>query len=118
MKISSKWFVYKLLENEQQQEVVKLVRFKRLAPNQVESYKENHRLKEEQVYEKMYPDCQQYFEIMKLFKLSLLITPCAANVERGFSILTLLHTKQQNSLSPFSLDQLMRIVLLGDEKPD
>ena len=66
----------------------------------------------------MYPARQLYSEIMKLFKLSLPITPSTANVERGFFVLTLLHTKQQNSLSPSSLDQLMRIVLLGDEKPD
>ena len=61
-----------------------MVRSKSLAPNLVELYKENHPLKVEQVYEKMYPDRQQYSEIMKLFKLLFLITPSTANVERGF----------------------------------
>lgn len=55
----------KLLENEQHDDVARLVGSKSLPPNQVSIYKENHPLKEEQVYEKMYPDRQQYPEIIK-----------------------------------------------------
>lgn len=56
----------KLLENEQQEDVARLVSSKSLAPNQVSVYRENHPLKVEQVYEKMCPDRQRYPEIMKL----------------------------------------------------
>ena len=35
---------------------------------------------------------------MKLFKISLLINPSTTNVEKGFSVLTLLSTKQRNAL--------------------
>ena len=55
---------------------------------------------------------------MKLLKFALLITPSTAYVERGFSILTLLVTKQRNSLTPKSIDRLMRLVLLGPEEID
>ena len=48
---------------------------------------------------------------MKLFKLSLLIPPSTVNVEKGFSVLTMLDTKYRNILSN-SLDKLMRFVLL------
>ena len=56
----------KLLENEQQQDLARLVSSKSLAPNQLAIYKESHPLKAEQFYEKMYSDCHQYPEIMKL----------------------------------------------------
>ena len=39
--------------------------------------------------------------------ISLLITPSSANVEKGFSVLTLLLTKLQNALAPKSLDKLL-----------
>ena len=55
---------------------------------------------------------------MILFKFSLLITMSTANVERGFSVLGLLATKQRNCLSQSTLDKLMRIVLLGPENFD
>ena len=58
----------------------------------------------------------EYPELMILFKFSLLITPSTANVERGFSVLGLLATKQRNCLSPSTLDKLMRIILIGPEK--
>ena len=61
----------------------------------------------------MYVDRDFYPELMKLLKLALLITPSTANVERGFSVLTLLVTKHRNSLAPKSIDRLMRLVLLG-----
>ena len=50
-------------------------------------------------------------DFMKLFKLSLLIPPSTVNVEKGFSVLTMLDTKYRNILSN-SLDKLMRFVLL------
>ena len=53
---------------------------------------------------------------MKLLGFTLLITPGTADVERGFSILTLLCTKQRNRLSPKNIDCLMRIILLRPEK--
>ena len=56
--------------------------------------------------------------MMEIFKFSLLITPSTANVERGFSVLALLSTKQRNSLSPESLDMLMHLVLIGPKKFD
>ena len=55
---------------------------------------------------------------MILFKFSLLITMSTANIERGFSVLGLLATKQRNCLSQSTLDKLMRIVLLGPENFD
>ena len=63
----------------------------------------------------MFLERDQYSELLKLFKYSLLITPSTANVERGFSVLGLLVTKQQNSLSPKSIDWLMRLNLIGSD---
>ena len=60
----------------------------------------------------------EYPELMILFKFSLLITPSTTNVERGFSVLGLLATKQRNCLSPSTLDKLMRIILIDPEKFD
>ena len=45
---------------------------------------------------------------MKLKKISVLTTPTTANVERQFSVLTLLSTKLRNILMPNSLDKLMQ----------
>ena len=64
----------------------------------------------------MYVDKETNPSMMKLLKFALLITPSTANVEQGFSILTLLCTKQRNRLSPKNIDRLMRIILLGSEK--
>ena len=65
----------------------------------------------------------QYEALTKLLftiKFSLLIIPSTANVERGFSAVTLLSTKLCSSLAPKSPDKLMRIVLIGpyEEKLD
>ena len=60
----------------------------------------------------------EYEELFRLFKSSLLITPSTANVERGFSVLTLMLSKQRNLLSPNSIDKIMRLVLLGPQKFD
>ena len=95
-----------------------MIRDGKLPVKNVECYKEEHPISASDVYVELYEDRTQYLPVMKLFKLSLLITPSTANVERGFSTLNLLHTKQRNSLSVQSLDYLMRLVLLGEEKYD
>ena len=48
---------------------------------------------------------------MKLFKISFLISP-SNEVEKGFSVLTLLSTKLCNALAPNSLDILMQLISL------
>ena len=63
-----------------------------------------------QSYVKKYSPLPRFRET---FKLSLLIITNTANVERGFSVLTMHHTKYCNSLSPNLLDKLMRLVLLA-----
>lgn len=52
---------------------------------------------------------------MHLFRISLLIPPSTANVERGFSVMNLLCTPLRSSLSENSLDRLMRICINGPE---
>ena len=48
---------------------------------------------------------------MKLFKISFLIYP-SNEVEKGFSVLTLLSAKLHNALTPNSLDMLMQSISL------
>ena len=48
---------------------------------------------------------------MKLFKILFLIYP-SNEVEKGFSVLTLLSTKLHNALAPNSLDMLMQLISL------
>ena len=95
-----------------------MLKSKMLAASIKEDYLEEHPIKTEEVYEKMYEDHHQWQPIMKLLKLSMLINLITANMERGFSMLTLLHTKQRNGLTPSSLDQLMQIMLLGPQRLD
>ena len=57
-----------------------------------------------------------FTDLVKLFKHALLITPSSTNGEIGFSVLTLLRTKQQNWLSLKTIDCVMRLVLLGPNK--
>ena len=49
---------------------------------------------------------------MKLIKISVLITPTAANVERWYSVLTFLLTKIWNTLAPNPLGKLMQLISL------
>jgi hypothetical protein len=98
------------------EEVATLLANKKLNINDVDSYKDEHPIQADAIYRRMVGDREQYPEIMKLFKFSLLITPSTANVERGFSILNLVHTKQRNRLLVPSLDKLMRLVLVGPAK--
>ena len=93
--------------------ILELIRKKKLKAEDVETYKREHQLLPAHVYKAMSKNTHLYPDFTKLFKLSLLIPPSTANVEIGFSVLTMLHTKYRNSLSPNSLDKLMRLVLLG-----
>ena len=53
---------------------------------------------------------------MKLFKISFLIYP-SNEVEKGFSVLTLLSTKLHNAFIPNSLDMLMQMLMLISLEP-
>ena len=105
-----------MLEKKRNEEIASWVKSGRLSAQTVDSYKDENPLQIEKIYGTLVETRDQYPDIVKLFKLSLLITPSTANVERGFSVLTLLHTKQRNSPSLASLEKLMRIVLQGPEK--
>ena len=105
------------MEEKNDDAVVQLVKAGKLSASALDTYKDEHAVSADQIYAEMFETRDQYPELLKLFKLSLLITPSTANVERGFSVLTLLHTKQRNSLAVASLDKL-RIILLGPEKFD
>ena len=93
--------------------MLELIRKKELKAEDVETDNREHPLLLADVYKAMSKNTYLYPDFMKLFKLSLLIPPSTTNVERGFSVLTMLHTKYCNILSPNSLDKLMRLVLLG-----
>ena len=93
-----------------------MVKNGKLKRNDIDSYKDEHPVQGHAVYAVMAKDRELYPELMKLFKLSLLITPSTANVERGFSVLNLVHMKQRNRLTVKSLVRLMRIVLVGPAK--
>ena len=86
-----------------------------LSVNKIDVYKEEHPVASDILYEELFNEREQYPE-MKLFKLSLLITPSTTNMERCFSLLNLVHTKQRNLLSGKSLDMLMQLVLVGPKK--
>ena len=49
---------------------------------------------------------------LKLIKISLVITPSATNVEKGFLVLTLLSTELRNVLVQKSLEKLMQLISL------
>lgn len=72
---------------------------KKLAPNKYLSYKEIHPISPALTYKEVFKSRYQIEAPVKLFKFSILITPSTANIERGFSVLTLLLTKLHNSLA-------------------
>ena len=72
------------------------IKMSELKQNDVDKYKDEHPIESDEIYYLTVPDREQYPEIMKLFKLSLLITLSTANVERGFLVLNLIHKKQRN----------------------
>ena len=78
--------------------ILELIRKKELKAEDVETYKHEHPLLPADIYKAMSKNTHFYPDFMKLFKLSLLIPPSIANVERGFSVLTMLHTKYCKSL--------------------
>ena len=55
-------------------------------------------------------------QIMKLFKLSLLIPPSTSGVECGFSVMNLLVSPLSATLNENNVDRLMRICLDGPDK--
>ena len=59
--------------------------------------------------DRMYPN------MMHLFRISMLIPPSTANVERGFSVMNLICSPLRSSLSENSLDNLMRMCLNGPD---
>ena len=91
---------------------------KQMMSNETDSYRHHHSMLTSDVYSRMYVNSEQYSEFMKLFKISLLITPSTANVERGFSALNLIRTKQRNQLAVQSLERLLRINLVGPKVLD
>ena len=82
--------------DERNAKIRKLVESKQLDPSKIAQYKDEYPLHQSKVYQQMYDDRKEYEELMKLFKFSLLITPSTANVERGFSVLTMMLTKQHS----------------------
>ena len=61
---------------------------------------------------------QLYKNMFKLFKISLLIPPSTANIERGFSVMNLLCTPIRSSLNDSSIDRLMCICINGPDMLD
>ena len=74
----------------------KFIQEKKLKPENINQFKEESLISPENVYASLMKERVQYPDLLALFKLPLLITPSTANVERSFSALTLLATKQQN----------------------
>ena len=102
-------------KDQRNEEIRKLTENKKLQPGKVAQYKEDHPNAPSDLYKTLMKKRSEYPELMILFKFSLIITPSTANIERGFSVLGPLATKQRNCLSPSTFDKLMRIVLL-DQK--
>ena len=86
-------------EDKRNADIRSLVNTKELEPNKIVQYKDDHPIVASKIYKLMFLEHEQYDQLLKIFKFSLLITPSTANVERGFSVLTLLATKQRNSQS-------------------
>ena len=58
---------------------------------------------------------KNYSNMALLIKISLSIPPSTSNVERGFSVMNLLCTPLQSSLSETNLDRFMRMCVNGSE---
>ena len=82
----------------------KLVEGKQSDPPKTAKHKDKHPLHQSKVYQQMCDNCREYEELMKLSKFSLLITPSTENVEKDFSILTMILTE---------LDKIMQLILIG-----
>ena len=105
-------------EDKKNEGIQKLIENQKFQLGKVAQYKEDHPIVPSDIYKTLMKERSEYPELMILFKFLLLITPSTANVERGFSVLGLLATKQRNYLSRSTLGKLMRIVMLGPEKFD
>ena len=97
-------------------DIQQMVKDGKLSKTGIDNYKDEHPIPPDDIYSTLVETRGQYPEVMQVFKLSLLIPPSTANVERGFSVLNLIHTKQRNRLTVKALDRLMRIVLIGPGK--
>ena len=106
------------LERKRKEEVFCMIKDGKLSSLSVDKYKCEHPIPPDHIYKDMFSSHEQYPQIIQVFKLSLLVPPSTANVERGFSILNLVHTKQRNRLAVNSLDRLLRLVLVGPQKLD
>ena len=78
-----------------------------------DTYKDEHPISPNKVYQALYLGKERYPHLLRLFKLFMLIPPSTANVERRFSVLALLSTKQRNRLKPENLAKLMGLILIG-----
>ena len=110
-------FIYKdfdLAKNEpdekQNRVIMEFICKRELKAEDVENYKREHPLIPADIYKSMAQNSHLYPDLMKFFKLSLLIPPSTTNVESGFSVLTI---KYHNSLTLSSLDKMMQLIFLG-----
>ena len=89
-----------------------------LTQNTMEDYLYQHRVTATNVYVTMSTKgCMgRVPNIMKLFKLALMIPPSTSGVERGFSVMNLLISPLRTTLNERNVDRLMRICLDGTEK--
>ena len=104
------------IEKKRNEIMLALIKKGELNQNDVDKYKNEHPVESDKVYSLIVPDCKQYLEIMKLLKLSLLITSSTASVECDFPVLNLIHTKERYQLTAKSIDRLIPIILLGPVK--
>ena len=98
------------MQDQQNEEVKQLVKEGKI--KNPENYKDEHPISANKVYQAMYLEKDRYPDLLRLFKFSMLIPPSTANVERGFSVLALLSTKQRNRLKPENFEKLMRLILI------
>ena len=104
------------VEKKRNEMILALIKKGEFNQNDVDKYKDEHPVESDKVYSLIVPDCKQYLEIMKLLKLSLLITSSTASVECDFPVLNLIHTKERYQLTAKSIDRLIPIILLDPVK--
>ena len=107
----------KRLKEKEKKKVFEMVANSSLSSVEASSYIAEHTPTSADIFRNMCMDesLQVYPHLMHLFRISLLIPPSTANVERGFSVMNLLCTPLRSSLSENSLDRLMRICINGPE---
>ena len=94
------------------------LRAKELNQNELMSFIVENSPSSVEVYQHMCKEgcLHQFPNIMHLFRLSLLIPPSTANVERGCSAMNLLCSPLRTSLNESNLDRFMRINLNGPKQ--